>query len=341
MAVRSTRRAFLRAVGVGAAASLGLLAGCGAPPATPPPGRVYRVGLLGGRSGTERSEPFWQHLAELGYVEGRNLARAVRSFEDGQGVGPRNAQAAELVDLPVDVVVAVGPAAVRAAANTTSVIPVLMMGSNSDPIELGVAQSLARPGGNVTGVVGARSELGLKRLQLLAEAAPGMTRVLVLYGSLGQAGLREPEMETAAATLGIGYLGLRLAPSTAPEVVEAAIAQAVAEGADGLLLAEGPFANAHADRIIALAARHGLPAVHGMRREEVVRGALMAYVARESAIYQMAAQYVARLLQGEQASDLPIQLPMYYDLIVNLRTARTLGLTLSPGFLARVDELIE
>jgi putative ABC transport system substrate-binding protein len=243
--------------------------------------------------------------------------------------------AAELVRLPVDVIVAgraTGP--LNAAVRATTSIPIVMMGTlTGDPVALGRAESLARPGGNVTGVMRPPWDLDLKRLQLLREAAPGVGKVLLLLSP----GPLPERWETDVASLGIAYVEMR---PEAREAFEPAFARAVAEGADGLVLLPSTWYANNAALIIELAERYRLPATYASRGF-VERGGLMMYEPRFAEIQRSTADYVDRILRGARPGDLPIQLPTRYELVVDLRAARRIGLTLPPAFLDQADEIIE
>jgi len=347
-----TRRAFLCDLARlgGSLAGLGLLAGCAPapPPSAPGPPRMYRVGLLATGQLAEVSpsprtgesyalSEFWSRLAELGYVEGQNLTREGRRFvaTSVDGVAPLDVRAAELVRLPVDVIViGTSPPNIRAAMAATTSIPIVMIGLNTDPVAQGFAESLARPGGNVTGVIGAPAEVHLKRPQLLTEAVPGVSKVAVLGDAPD---LASGAWISAAASLGVELISL---PDPSRDGFESAFQYAVAERADGLVIRSGPSLGANAQLIGSLAARYRLPGI-SIHREFVTGGGLMAYEARASEIGRRAADYVDRILRGARPADLPIETPTRYDLVVNLRTARALGLTFSRDFLARIDEMIE
>jgi putative ABC transport system substrate-binding protein len=313
-------------------AGLGLLAGCAVAPSAPPtPARMYRVGVLTPTAGAYPQ--LWVRMAELGYVEGQNLAREERvsrllEFED---------LAAELVGLRVDVILVTGPSTVRAAMAATSSIPIVMVGTSGVPGS-GFVESLARPGGNVTGVIGARfDELDPKRLQLLVEAAPRISRVGLLPAPEGTL---LGAVNAAAATLGIEVLGMPVTAATTPDGYEAAFEQAVAAGVDGILTQIGGVTNPNATLIASLALRHRLPGIYTLRAY-VTSGGLMAYVPRADDIQRRAAEYVDRILRGARPADLPVEQVAYHDLVVNLRVARELGLALSPFFMIQVDEVIE
>ena len=333
----ATRRAFLRDLARlgGSAAGLGLLAGCApAPPPAAPP-RAYRVGLLRGPrpAQVQGERQFWERLAELGYVEGQNLIK-----EERFGVGDTweyDELAAAVVGLPVDVIVlSGGNPTIRAVMAATRSIPIVLMGgtdTTDNLVEAGLIESLARPGGNLTGVTGGRRDLDLKRLQLLVDAVPGISRVLVLGGGPP---LPEGAWEAAARSLGVDLLHLWV---SSRDGYESAFERAVAQGADALLVQSFNVIHANADLIVSLAARHGLPAIY----TRATAGGLMTYTARDSDTQRRAAEYVDRILRGARPADLPIELPTHYDLIVNLQTARALGLTLPRAFLAKVDEFVE
>jgi putative ABC transport system substrate-binding protein len=326
------RRTFLRGMVRlgGSVAGLGLLARCApplAPAATAPP-RVYRVGFLSGRGSGSR-ETLWNALGELGYVEGQNLITEERVLV--QDEAQTRAAAAEFAAIPVDVIVVGGEPAIRAAMAATTSIPIVMQGGASDPVALGFVESLARPGGNVTGVWNPVPEAEIKGMQLLLEAVPGVTRVAVL-------GPAPPDSwEQPAQALGIELFSL---PVTARDGYEPAFERAHAAGAEALITRPALANDLNVDLIPSLATRYHLPGVYP-RRPYVAAGGLMAYSARPSGMGLQVANYVDRILRGARPADLPVDQPTRYDLILNLGTARALGLILSPTFLARVDELIE
>ncbi|MBM2812629.1 MAG: hypothetical protein HW416_3388, partial [Chloroflexi bacterium] len=288
---------------------------------------------------------FWARMEELGYVEGQNLEkvdRVDRSGDEDRPAADLNALAMELARLSVDVIVAPTPPGIRAAMDATTSIPIVMVAAGADPVTSGFVASLARPGGNVTGVVGSQIQLEGKRLQLLLEAAPTVSKVAILEEALGGGSSpaveasREP-LDAAARVLGVALVFERIETR---EGFNAAFEHAVAEGAEALLVRNSTLANQNIDRIIGLADRYRLPASY-VRGINVSAGGLMAYEPRSSDIARRAADHVDRILRGARPADLPVELPTRYDLFVNMRTARSLGLSFSRDFFAQVDEVIE
>ena len=331
-----TRRAFLRDLARlgGAAAGGALLLACTPTPAPVGPARVHRVGVLVIPGGDAVVAPLWARLEELGYVEGRNLVKVdLRGDEN-----PRyDDLAAELVRLPVDVIAAGAAAAIQAAMAATSSIPIMMVGSTTDPVAQGFVASIARPGGNVTGVLGAQPEVEQKRLQILLEAVPSISKVAVLQG-VGQE--QVGPLQAAARSLGLAIVFEGVENRDGREGVDAAFEHAVSEGADALLVRPILVFAANRDRVISLAERHHLPAMYPSV-VPVRAGGLMTYDARLSDVGRRAADYVDRILRGARPADLPVELPTRYYLTLNMRTARALGLTLPFPFLLQVDEIID
>lgn len=330
-----TRRAFLQGAGRVAVSAAGLVlaAGCGAGsgPASPTKG-VYRIGVLWSPEGGIPPE-FRQRLAELGYVEGRNLAieeRYGRTQEELQGL------AAELVRLEVDVIYAGPRPAVGAAAAATDRIPIVMGGNFPAPIEAGLIESLARPGKNVTGVANAPPETHLKRLELLVDAVPGVARVAV-WGEMPEP---SPEQWAAVArALKVQLEPLPLRRDATADAMRVAFEHAVGDGVDALLrtfLSPPPVEQ----RVIGeLVARSRLPAMFDSR-SFVEGGGLMAYVARLTDRARRAADYVDKILRGASPADLPVEQPTGYNLVLNLSAAADLGITIPEGALAQATEVI-
>ena len=316
----------------GLIAALALLAPAFA--AAQPSTKVARIGIL---SGVPRSAPthvaFEQKLRELGYVDGQNLAIEFRSAEGRADRFP--ALAAELVRLKVDVIVAVATeAALRAAWQATSTIPIVMVAVGYDPVALGYVSGLARPGGAITGVFFQHLELIAKRLQLLKEAVPKITRVAVLWDVFATDQLKEAE---AAAR----SLGIQLQPVELRDPYDFDGAFRAARGRAGaLLVLMSPVFFRERARIADLAAKHRLPAMFGVR-EFAEAGGLMAYGATISEMFRLAAEYVDKILKGARPADLPVQQPTRFELVLNLRTAKALGLTLPQSLLIRADKVIE
>ena len=302
-------------------------------------GRVYRVGILRPTAPPlSASEPMAvgipEALRELGYVEGRDLV--VEARWAGGELDRLPALARELVQAKVDVIVAVGSPAVRAAKNATAAIPIVMYG-NFDPVALGLVTSLAQPGGNVSGVlIAPDGTLAGKKLELLKSAVPKATRIAFLAPPDDPAmRLQVQETRTAAAALGVELL--------VTEVRAGDYAQAFAA-----MAAQRPgalFVGAHTyfvrDRaqIIGLAAQYRLPAIYEWR-QQVKDGGLMAYSTSLTELYRRVASYVDRILKGARPADLPVEQPTRFELVINLKTARALGLAIPQSLLLRADEVI-
>jgi len=321
-----------------AALALGLLA---APPAAhaQQPVRVPRVGYLSPNSPSDparqrRLEAFRQGLRELGYVEGQNIAVEPRWAEEKYDRLP--ALAADLVHLKVDVIVAVGVPATRAAQQATRTIPIVMA-MVIDPVATGLVATLARPGGNVTGQSLVAPELVGKQLELLKEVVPKVSRVGLLWnpanpGSAPQ--LREAEVAARA-------LGVRLQPLEArgPQEIDSAFAAMTRERAGALVVLVDAIFTSQRTQIAELAAKRRLPAVYGLR-EHAEAGGLMVYSANPLDLERRAATYVDKILKGRKPADLPVEQPTRFELVINLKTAKALGLTFPPSVLVRAEEVI-
>ncbi len=302
------------------------------------PRKMARIGYLGAGIRTVSPNPreaFLQGLRELGYVEGQTFVLVERFAEGRQERLPD--LAVELVRLEVDVLVAPTSAAAKAAMDATRTIPIVMAGGG-DPIGLGLVASLARPGGNVTGPSMMNTEIIGKRMQLLKEVVPGLVRVAVLANSVNPIhALFWRETEPAARELG---LELQPVEARAPEDFEAAFAAATRGKAGALIALDDALTYNYRSRIVALAAASRLPALYGYR-EFPDEGGLMSYGANLASHYRHAADYVDKILKGAKPADLPVEQPTKFELIVNLKTAKALGLQLSPALLGRADEVIE
>ena len=329
------RRRFLVA-GLGLA-SLGLLSGCGALPIGPRrPARLPRVGYLGSGGGQERAEAFRLGLADHGYVEGQNI---IVEWRDSEGRSDRlPGLTAELVSLPVDVLVADGDSATRPLKDATATIPIVMAMS-PDPVEQGFVASLARPGGNVTGLTQnpGRGLMG-KRLELLKAVVPGLARVGLLWNPADEA---QPggyqEIEEAARALGLELRSLEVRDHG---VLEAAFERASAERVDGLFVNASPVLTTSAPRLGELARRHRLP-MAATQRVFVAAGGLLAYGADRPALYRRAAGYVDRILKGANPAEMPVEAAERFELVINLKTARELGLTIPESVLQQATEVIQ
>jgi ABC-type uncharacterized transport system substrate-binding protein len=283
-------------------------------------------------------EAFRQELRDLGYVEGRNLVIEYRSAEGKAEQLP--ALAAELVALKVDVIMAPSTAAALAAKQVTTSLPIV---SVTIPVSSGLVTSLARPGGNVTGLAFFAPELVGKCLEQLKQAIPGASRVAALWQPSGQAERTETEKdmlkgaEVAARALGVR---LQLLEARGPENFDRAFSEMIRAGAAALtVLPSNMFFNER-QRLVDLAARNRLPAAYPWR-DFVVAGGLMSYGPNVTDLFRRAATYVDRILKGAKPADLPVEQPTKFDLVINLKTAKTLGLTMPPSLLARADQVIE
>jgi putative tryptophan/tyrosine transport system substrate-binding protein len=307
------------------------------------PKKVPRIGYLSGidRAGeSPRSEGIRLALRELGYIEGQNIAIEYRYAE-----GKPNRQleiASEVVRLKVDViVVSGGPNPVRAVKNATKTIPIVMVGFfGDDPVKIGLVESLARPGGNVTGVTNLSGELGGKRLELLKEAVPRLSRVAVLYNPASPGATREVKEDLPVAARALG-LTLQHWQVRAADEFERAFAAKTKERSDGLYVpSSGPVVRANGKRIAELAIKSRLPSVY-YDREAVDAGGLMYYGADVADSYRRVAYYLDRILKGAKPADLPVEQPTKFELVINLRTAKQIGLTIPPELLARANKLIK
>jgi len=315
------------------------------------PAKVYRMGFLSGNlfAPTEDTHPqkcpmtgnpLWQAfvegLREYGYIPGQNLVIECRWTEGREERAP--ALAAGLVGLKPDLIVATSTTKVQAAKQATSTIPIVMVGV-VDPVGRGLVASLAHPGGNVTGLTATVGvEILGKRLQLLKEAVPKVSRVAVLYYSGGQPDPRfGSEMEAAARALDVTR---QLYGVGKPEELEGAFAAMTKERAEALLVDPHPFWWPHRQRIIDLAAQSRLPAMYH-DSEFVKAGGLMAYDANNPAIFRRLGFYVDKILKGVKPADLPVEQPTKFELVINLKTAKALGLTIPQSLLIRADEVIQ
>ena len=325
------RREFILAVGGAAAWPLAARA--------QQAGKVPRIGYLSpvGRTGAVfRDEAFQQGLRELGYVDGANIVIEYR-FAEGK-FDRLPALAAELVQLKVDVIVAVVTQASLAARNATKTIPIVMAGV-SDPAGSGLIANLARPGGNVTGTSSQTSEVVGKSLEFLKEAVPGIGRVAGLWNpanAVFQAQMLK-EAETAAAAL---KLQLKSFGARDADELDAAFAAILQERADALLVFADPFIVLHQARVVDFALKRRLPAIYGIK-EYAAAGGLMTYGPNMEGQFRRAASYVDRILKGAKPADLPVEQPTQFELVINLKTAKALGITIPTTLLGRADQVIE
>jgi putative ABC transport system substrate-binding protein len=300
--------------------------------------KVPRIGFLGNSTATLEANllgPFREGLRELGYQEGRNLAIEFRWADGTYERFP--ALIAELIALNVDLIVTAGTPASLAVKKATTSTPLVMV-AVGDPVATGLVATLARPGGNITGLTSISSEMEGKRLELLKEAVPSISHVAVLWNAISPIQIiDERETQAAAQTLGVKVLSLGVRST---EEIEDAFAAIIRERPGGLLvLADRLFLHNRA-RIMSFAAQNRLPGVYAYR-EFVEAGGLMAYGPSYADMHRRAAWYVDRILKGTKPADLPVQAPAKFELVVNLRAAKALGVSLPPQLLGRADEVIE
>ncbi len=338
MSVPITRRQFVAGTG---AIGLGLLAGCGRWPGQgQAPVKLARVGLLlpytaDSRASLDVIEPFRAGLQDRGYVEGQNLLLEYR-YSGGQN-DRLPGLVTELIQLPVDVIVAEKHDSILAAKQATSTIPIVMS-VHADPVGAGLVTSLAHPGGNITGLTSLATDLSAKRLELLQQASPAVSRVAMIYDhTYPSAQLMAADAKGGAEALGLELLDFDVrTPADFTPAFEAARRQ----HADSLYTLSDPLSLRQQRRLLDFAAEQGLPAVYG-EQSWVTSGGLMAYGPSYSAMYRRAAYYVDRILKGAKPADLPVEQPMTFEFVVNLKTARELGITFPPEIMLQVTEVID
>jgi len=304
--------------------------------------RVPQIGYLSNTdsaSESTRSDALRLALRELGYVEGQNIATEYRYAE---GKADRYPQlAAELVRLNVNIIVAAGADnLVRAVKNETKTIPIVMVGAGADPVEAGLVKSLAHPGGNITGITNLGRELGGKRLELLKEAVPKLTRIAVLYDPAVPATALEvrKEIAVAARALRLTVRSWEVRDAAAFEKVFLALKK---ERPDGLYMPRrGPLIKTNEKHIASFALTSQLPSVYGYRGG-VEAGGLLYYGPNEADSFRRVAYYVDRILNGAKPADLPVEQAAKFDLVINLKTAKQIGLIIPPNLLARADRVIK
>jgi putative tryptophan/tyrosine transport system substrate-binding protein len=324
------RREFIKLI-FGAAAS--------SPFAARAQGSMPVIGFLGSQTPSSYVPlvaAFREGLREAGFVEGQNVVIEYRWAEEQSDRLP--GLAAELVQRRVAVIAAIGGAASGLAVKAaTASIPIVFT-TGLDPVEAGLVSSLNRPGGNVTGISWFSSELAAKRVALLHELVPAGADVAFLVDPRTPESVRQPRLAQEAASQ-LGHRLFVLNAST-PDEIDAAFMALLAQGARALVVASAPFFLSHRQQINALAARHAIPCVHG-ERYSVVDGGLMSYGNNLSDAYRRAGMYVGRILKGDRPGDLPIYRSTLFELVINLKTAKALGITVPPSLLARADEVIE
>jgi putative tryptophan/tyrosine transport system substrate-binding protein len=302
------------------------------------PTKVPRIGFLLQRASPTPTTPepyadaFRQGLRDLGYIEGKNILVEYSYAEGKRDRTP--SQVAELVHLKVDVLVVRSLSAIRAAKQATKTIPIVMV-TTQDPVATGLIDSLARPGGNITGLTGLTRELSGKRLELLKEAVPGISRVGVLRDA--DSAIDSKEYEAAARALKIQLQSLYV---RAPNPDYERAFQAAAKGrASAIITVTGPMTSSYPKRIADLAIKYRLPSMHE-GRQLVEAGGLMSYSSSDTESFRRAATYVDKILKGAKPADLPVEQPTKFELVINLKTAKQIGLTIPPNVLARADKVI-
>jgi len=333
---RRTRRRLLRDALI--VASGGLLWGCGLLPAPAQPVKVHRLGVLSSGSPATVGpslEAFRHGMRDLGYVESRDFTLDIRFAESQVERSPE--LAAELVRLPVDLIVAAGTAQAQAAKDATSTVPIVLVRSE-DTVRFGLVASLARPGGNVTGLTLITTQLNGKRLELLKEALPGLSRVAVLWNpAIPERAPEFPEVEAAARTLGLQVISLEAREASE---LEAAFEAASGQRAEALLTLDNGLLSVHRAELAGLATRSRLPMMSG-GRVYADAGGLLSYGPDALDEYRRAATFVDKILKGAKPADLPVEQPTKFDFVVNLKTAQALGLTIPQSVLAQATEIIQ
>ena len=294
--------------------------------------KIPRIGIID-------DAPIWDHfrigLRELGYIEGRNIALEYRSAEGR----PEHlaAAASELAGLPVDIIATYGTPAAQAAKRATATIPIVMV-TIGDPVRAGLVASFARPGGNITGLTILSPDSSPKRLQLLKEIAPSVARVALLWNPDNDSNAAQLQQVQIAAPM----LGMQLLPFAVrrSDEFDGAFAAMTSQRVDALLMTADPFHELHIERIIEFLTRNRLPGSF-LIRENVVAGGLMSYGVSQPDLVRRAATFVHKILQGSKPADLPIEQPVKFDLVINLKASRALGLTVPRSLLALADEVIE
>jgi putative ABC transport system substrate-binding protein len=301
--------------------------------------KVSRIGYLSpvdAASESSISEAIRLALRERGYVEGQNIAIEYRYAEGKVDRFPE--LAAEVARLKVDIiVVAGGTRLVRAAKNATKTIPIVMVGTGADPVEARIVDSLARPGGNVTGITLLSKELGGKRLELLKEAVPKVVRVAVLYDPATSMLDVKEVLPVAARALRLTLQPWEIRDADGFEKVFAALNK---QHPDGLYVLQSPLMNANEKRIAGLALKSRLPSMY-YNREFVNAGGLMSYGADLAESYRRVAYFVDRILKGARPADLPVEQPMRFEFVINLKTAKQIGLTIPQWTLMKADRVIQ
>jgi putative tryptophan/tyrosine transport system substrate-binding protein len=315
-----------------------MLIALGFPAEAQQPKKLPKIGFLssGGEGSPAWRESFAREFGKLGYVEGKNVAFEFRNANTKYDRLP--ALAEELVRLKVDVIVTPGSNDTRAAKNATKTIPIVFTGAGSDPVTLGLVESLARPGGNVTGFAQIAAQLAGKRLELLKETIPKLSRVAVLWDPQN-AGSKEiwEESQRQAKELGLQLHSLRI---NSADELEGGFKDAVKAGSDALAWTAGALLSSVQKQTINLAAKNRLPTIYH-RQSYVANGGLMSYGPDDVEPYRRAATYVDKILKGTKPADLPVEQPTKFEFIINLKAAKQIGLTIPPNVLVRADKVIK
>ena len=296
-------------------------------------GKVYRIGIL---ESSPLWEPFHQRLRELGYIEGQNLVVEKRRVTEGK---PEqiSVMARQLVEMKVEVIATAGAVATGAAKRATTSIPIVMI-AGGDPVGIGLVQSLARPGGNVTGSSVLGPETAMKRLGLLKDLMPRLSKFALLWNASNPAN-RIYERDTGSAARSLNVT-MQSVPVTHPGELEQAFAVIERERPNAMIVSGDLILQVHMGRVIDFARRTQLPVMY-QNPEQAKSGGLLAYGANFAELFRRGADYTDRILKGAKPSELPVEQPTKFELVINLKTAKALGLTIPPSLLLRADQVIE
>jgi ABC-type uncharacterized transport system substrate-binding protein len=305
------------------------------------PGKIFRIGYLGNSTASGSAsvvDAFRQELSKLGWIEGKNITIEYR-FAENKGPERLTELAADLVGLKVDLIVASAPPSVSAAKNATSAIPIVIT-NTVDPVGAGFVASLARPGGNVTGVSGLAVELNTKRLEILKDAVPKLVRVGLLRGPTGSitVDLQMKELRPAALALKLKLEEIETQPDA--KGLESAFQTAKQKRVQAIMTLATRAFFAERKRIVELASNYRLPAIY-FSKEYVDAGGLMSYAADDADSYRRVAYYVDKILKGAKPADLPVEQPTKFEFVINLKAAKQISLTFPPRVLERADKVIK
>ena len=331
----------LRTIGLISVLAFGLLA-APLPAKAQQAGKVYRIGFLDFRLRSTTTDPrfvaFRQGLRELGYVEGQNLVIEYRSARGKRDRPPE--LAAELVKLKVDILVTSGSnRMVLAAQRATRTIPIVMASLSLDPVEAGFVTSLARPGGNITGSTSVASKIHPKRLEILKEASPRIARVAIIWTPRQQKQAMT-EVEAAGPAMGLQIQSVLVDPGLGLASLESAFSTINQERPDALLVGSSALTLRNRARVVDFTAKRRLPTIYDSKLF-VNAGGLMSYGPKSTDNYRRAATYVDKILRGAKPAELPIELPTKFELVINIKTAKALDLTIPPSILYRADKVIK